>query len=131
MAEEALVDSDIADTVTLVKALDSRGDSPSQVVWHYYPDAAEWRLLIAGPTFDQLLPTSEQVAYQRVAEVLANEQVASLSIAKIMLVRTDYPLLMATRTLIGTGATGISRIHFRDNAVNGIFIKEMIVIRSS
>ena len=131
MVEEALVESQIADSVSLVRSLDNQGDKPSAVVWYYFPDAEEWRLLIAGPTFDALLPKEEARAYQRVAEALSMTQVDSLSIGEIKIVRTDYPMLNATRFLMKTDPDAIVRAHFRDNSVNGIFIKEMLILRAA
>ena len=131
MGEEALVESQIAESVSLVRSLDSQGDKPSAVVWHYFPDADEWRLLIAGPSFDALLPKEEARAYRRVAEALSKAQASSLSIGEIKIVRTDYPLLNAARFMVKTGPDAFVRAHFRDNSINGIFIKEMLVLRSA
>jgi len=35
------------------------------------------------------------------------------------------------RFLIGTPPDAIVRAHFKDNSINGIFIKEMLVLQSS
>lgn len=131
MGEEALVESQIADSISLVQALESQGDKPSAVAWYYFPDADEWRLLIAGSSFDALLPREEARAYQRIAEALAKAQLSSLSIGEVKVVRTDYPLLNATRLLLRTGPNAVVRAHFRDNRINGVFIKEMLVLRSA
>jgi hypothetical protein len=131
MGEETLVDSQISDSILLVKRLENQGDKPSAIVWYYFPDAGEWRLLLAGKSFDALLPREEAQAYQRVAEALNRSQVRSLTIGEIKLVPTDYPLLKAMRFLIATPPDAIVRAHFKDNSVNGIFIKEMVVLRSS
>lgn len=131
MGEETLVESQISDSILLVKSLEDQGDKPSIIVWYYFPDAEEWRLLLAGPSFDALLPNEESRAYQRVAEALNRAQVKSLTIGEIKLVNTDYPLLKAMRLLIGTPPDAIVRAHFKDNSINGIFIKEMLVLRSS
>jgi len=131
MGEEALVESQIADTIALVNVLETQGDKPSSVVWYYFPDAGEWRLLIAGPSFDALLPKEESRAYQKIAEALNKAQVTSITIGEIKLVRTDYPLLKAVRFLIGTPPDAMVRAYFKDNSVNGIFVKEMLVLRSS
>jgi hypothetical protein len=131
MGEEALVESQISDTISLVKILESQGDRPSTIIWYYFPDADEWRLLLAGPSFDALLPNQESRAYQKVAEALSKAEVTSLTIGEVKLIKTDYPLLNATRFLIGTPPDAIIRAHFKDNRVNGIFIKEMLVLRSS
>lgn len=131
MGEEALVESQITDTISLVKTLESQGDKPSIVIWYYFPDDDQWRLLLAGPSFDALLPKDQSRAYQRVAEALSKAGVTSLSIGEVKLIKTDYPLLNATRVLIGTPPDVMIRAHFKDNQVNGTFIKEMLVLRSS
>jgi hypothetical protein len=131
MGEETLVESQISDSISLIKSLEDQGDKPSIVVWYYFPDAEEWRLLLAGPSFDALLPKEESRAYQRVAEALNRAGVKSLTIGEIKLVKTDYPLLKAMRFLIGTPPDAIVRAYFKDNSINGIFIKEMLVLRSS
>lgn len=131
MGEEALVESQITDTISFVRSLEIQGDKPSTVIWYYFPDDDEWRLLLAGPSFDQLLPKDVPRAYLRVAEALSKAEVTSLTIGKVKVIKTDYPLLNATRVLIGTPPDVMIRAHFKDNQVNGTFIKEMLVLRSS
>lgn len=131
MGEETLVESQITDSITLVQGLDDQGISPSSVVWNYFADAGEWRLLLAGPAFDALLPKEEARAYQRVAEVMAKAQLTSLTIGEVKIVKSDYPLISATHFVIGTDSRALGRAHFRDNRINGVFIKEMYVIRSA
>lgn len=131
MGEETLVESQIADSTALVKRLDEEGLSTSSVVWNYFADAAEWRLLLAGSTFDALLPRDEARAYQLVAEAMAQTQLTSLTIGEVKIVKSDNPLIKATHMLIGTDPQAFVRAHFRDNRINGVFIKEMFVIRSA
>ena len=131
MGEEALVESRVSDSVSLVRELDAESATPSYAAWNYFSDAGEWRFLLAGPSFDALLPGQQSRAYQKVAEALGKAKVMSLGIGEIKLVRTDYPLVMATRFMMGTAPDAIVRAHFKDNSVNGIFIKEMLLLRSS
>ena len=131
MVEETLVESQIADSIVLVTGLEDQGDKPSVVVWYYFPDAQEWRLLIGGPTFDALLPNQESLAYQKIVEALNKADVQTLNIGEVKVVRTDMPLIRALKLLIGTRSDAIVRAHFKDNSVDRIFIKEMLVLRSS
>jgi hypothetical protein len=131
MAEETLVESLVSDSVKLVEELDKQGDDPSNALWYYFSDAEEWRLLIAGPTFDHLLPKHEDQAYQKVATGITKADLDSLTIADVKLVRTDDPLLVATKFVMKTPAHGVVRAHFRDNTFNGIFVKEMLVLRAA
>jgi 23S rRNA (cytidine2498-2'-O)-methyltransferase len=70
VVEEALVESEIADAVTLVKPLDRRGDAPTAAVWYCLADAEARQLLVAGPTFDSLLPKDAPRAYLKIVEAL-------------------------------------------------------------
>ena len=131
MAEEALVESSVTDSVKLVEELDKQGDTPSNVLWYFFSDAEVWRLLVAGKTFDALLPREESQAYQKIARAIGSAKLTSLSIADVKVVRTDDSLLVATKCVIKTPANGVVRAHFRDNTFNGVFVKEMLVLRAA
>jgi len=126
-----LVESLVQDSIKLVAALDQQGDALTNALWYYFSDAEEWRFLVAGSTFDRLLPKEELQAYERVAKAIANSNVDSISIANVKLVRTDDPVLVATRFVVKTAPNGVVRAHFRDNVFNGIFVKEMLVLRAA
>jgi len=131
MAEEALVESLVQDSVQLVEELDKQGDTPTNALWYYFSDAEEWRFLIAGSTFDNLLPQNQIQAYEKLGRAIAKADLAFLSIGNVKLVRRDDPLLIATRFVIKTPPNGVIRAHFRDNVFNGIFVKEMLVLRAA
>ena len=131
MAEKTLVENQIADAISLVQKLDAEGNSPSLTAWYYYDDADEWRLLIASPAFDALLPKQELVAYRKLVEALGSLSLSSLSISDLKLVGTNSPLAQTLRFLIRTDTLGIARAHFTNTTFNGIFIKEIMILRSS
>lgn len=131
MAEETLVESLITDSIQLVRQLDTQGDNPTNALWYFYSDVEEWRLLVAGPSFDALLPQNEDQAYQKVAKAISKSGLDSLTIADVKLVRTDDPLLSATKFVLKTPPTSVVRAHFRDNTFNGFFVKEMLVLRAA
>lgn len=131
MAESALVESQISDSIALIKLLDEQGEGVSSAFWHYFTDADEWRLLLAGSTFDKLLPNEEARAYQVLAEALTASHATSLTIGEVKLVRTDHHLVQAVLMLIGTPEDDLVRAHFSETTVNGLFVKEMVVLRSS
>jgi len=131
MGETALVEGKVADTIQLIQKLDASGNSPTMAIWYFYDDADEWRLLIAGPTFDALLPKQEAVAYRRLVEAMSSLSLSSLSISDLKILETKAPLAQSLRRLVGTGSAGIVRAHFTNTTLNGIFIKEMIIMRSA
>lgn len=54
-----------------------------------------------------------------------------MTIADVKLVRTDDPVLAATKFVLKTPQSAVVRAHFRDNTFNGIFVKEMLVLRAA
>lgn len=132
MAENALVEALWEDAVELVKKLDDEGSySPKLAVWYYYEDAEQWRLLIGGQGFDDLLPKKEALAYKKISECISSLDLATLSISMVKLIRTQDPLPQTLRVLIGTGEKGITQATVSNTTINGIFIKDIVVIRSS
>jgi len=101
------------------------------VVWYFYEDADEWRLLIAGPELDKLLPKNEALAYQKISEAISSSDLQSLSISLIKIVETKSALPKSIGFLVGTPADGIIQAIFTDTTINGIFIKEMVILRSA
>ena len=92
--------SQINESISLITSLDDQGESPVIAIWYYFTDVETWRLLIAGPTFDEKLPKQEPLAYRIIAENINKLKLTSLSISQIMIVRTDYNLFSATNSLI-------------------------------
>lgn len=131
MGEKALVDSLVTDAINLIKKLDEQGNSPSFAAWYYYDDADEWRLIIAGPTLDALLPRQEPIAYRKVIDGLSAISAVALGLSDLKVVQTSAQLISAMKFLVGTGQQGIVRAHFQDCSLNGIFIKEAVILRSA
>jgi hypothetical protein len=131
MGEKALVETQVTDAVELIRKLDDVGAPPNLAVWYFYDDAGDWRLIIAGPEFDALLPNKEAVAYRKVVDAMASLSLSSLTVSDVKLVHSQSPLSRALRSLIRTPPNGIVRAHFADTTLNGIFIKEMVILRSA
>jgi hypothetical protein len=131
MGEKPLVKNQLDDSVRLIQKLDLDGNSPTNVVWYLYEDIEEWRLLIAGPVFDALLPKQEAVAYGKLIDAITSIAPTSISISDLKLVPTDLPLIQALHFLVRTDPKGIVGAYFSNTTINGIFIKNMVVFRSS
>lgn len=131
MGEKALVESLINDAIALIKKLDELEIPPTFAGWYYYADADEWRLLIASQKLDQLLPKQEPMAYRKVIEALSTTSPSSLGVSDLKLVETSYPLLKSLKYIVGTGPTGIGQVHMSNSTINGIFIKEIVILRSA
>lgn len=131
MGEKALVEGIITDTIELTKKLDKDGVNPTFVLWYFYEDADEWRLLIGGPELDKLLPKNEALAYQKISEAISAIDLPSLSISVVKIVETSGALPQAVGFLVKTPPDGIVQASFSDTTINGIFVKEMLIVRSA
>jgi hypothetical protein len=131
MGQNALVANQVSDAQTLIKKLDIAGTPPKVAMWYFYDDVEQWRLILAIPELDALLPKQEAVAYQRVAKVVTSLTLTSLALSDIKLVRTDFALVKAIQILMRTPPTALVVAHFSDTTLNGIFMKEMIILRSA
>lgn len=131
MGEKTLVESQIANSIELIKQIDSSGHQLNLAVWYYYDDADEWRLILSSEKLDQYLPKQEPLAYRVVVDAFNKLNLSSINISEIKIIKSDEPLNKTLKLLIRTEPTGITRGHFIDTTVNSIFIKEMIILRSA
>jgi len=131
MAENALVEGLIEDSIELVKELDKGKYKPSKVIWYYYDDVDSWRLIIVNNEIDKLLPKQEPLAYKGIAEAINKINLSSLSISEVKLMKSGDPLIGAVSSLLRTGPDNLLRANFSDTTLNGIFIKDMIILRSA
>jgi hypothetical protein len=131
MAETALVKGLIQDSIQLVQQLDVGQYKPSKVVWYYYDDVDTWRLIVVSGEFDKMLPKNEPLAYKIVAEAINSIDLSSLSISEVKLMKSDDPLVGTLGFLLGTGPDNITQANFSNTTINGIFIKDMVILRSA
>jgi hypothetical protein len=131
VAETALVEDRVTDSIELLRRLDAGGNAPTLAVWYFYEDVQRWRFVLAGPSFDSLLPKSEAFAYRGLAEEIADASLKALSVSDVKLVLTTSELAKAMRNLVRTLPNTTGRGRFINIVLNGIFIREMMVLRSS
>lgn len=124
-----MVEELIEESILLVKKLDEGDFKPSRVFWYYYEDVETWRLILSGKEFDKLLPKQEPHAYKIIAEAINHIQLTTLSISDLKLMRSDDALIKTISFLVHTDSDGFIRANFSDTTLNGIFIKEMIILR--
>ena|SRR5437763_380535 len=131
MGDTVLVGAKVPDAVKFIRRLDASGDSPTLAVWYFYDDEDEWRLLIAGPTFDALLPNHELDAYRKLVDAMATMPYSSLNLSDLKLLETTSPLAQALRHLVHSGPKSIVHARYANTMLNGIFVKEMIILRAA
>ena len=131
MDQGTLVEAKIESAADLVRQLDAAGMPPSFAAWYLYDDANEWRLLLAAPAFDPLLPKQEPLAYRKVVDMFSKLPNTALSVSDLKLISTGDKLPISLRMLVGTGPDTIGRIDCQDNMLNGIFVKHVVILRSA
>ncbi len=131
MADAVLVESRLQDAYALVSSLDRVGKCPDLAVWYFFDEFDDWRLMIASSDLDLLVPKQMSLAFRSIGDAISASGVQSLSISDVKVVRNDDPLPKAIRMCIRTDRKDLVRAHFANNSVNGIFIKEMIVLRAA
>ena len=131
MGEKSLVEGQITDAIELVKHLDTYNIKPVFVAWYYYEDADEWRLLLASYELDKYMPRDEALAYKEISEAITSTNIQSLSISHIKILKTSNALVKSLSFLIGTPKDSIIRANFSNTTINGVFIKEMVILRSA
>jgi hypothetical protein len=130
MGDTVLVGAKVPDAIKLIRRLDASGDSPTLAVWYFYDEEDEWRLLLAGPTFDALLPEHELDAYRKLVDAMAKMPFSSLNLSDLKLLQTQSPLAQSLRRLVHSGPKAILHARYSNTTLNGIFIKEMIILRA-
>jgi hypothetical protein len=130
MGETALVVSYIAAAKALVQQLETDGITPSHVLWYFFENTDDWKLLLAGKYFDSLLPKQEASAYLAVVKAHIKLSDVELPLSAIQLVKTDDPIVKAAELLMKTG-DALTVARFGNTLINGIFIKEMFIMRSN
>jgi len=111
----------------LVHKLDERQLSPDAAMWLYFPDAGEWRLLLAEVKLNELGPRS---FYEKIQAIIASDkpELSELSLDSIGLTTPDNPLVLLLSRAIQTGP-GISGIRLTNNVINGAVIEDAFIYR--
>ena len=107
MAQDTLVDREEVG-LHLLDELDKAAFPFSALMWVFYPEADQWRLLLATDLADKT---------STVQEIL-------LTLDKII-----EPIIKAVSRVISV--TGRSSVFMSKNSFNGIYVDELIVFRTS
>jgi len=134
MAKDILVAESLSESMMkagakLIERLDAEKSEVKSAFWLYFSEDKIWKLVIASPLVDSLGPRQY---YKKVVDAnnsaLEAEEVVSLN--DIGVTNTANQIVQLLRSAIGTGA-GISGIRFSRNTINGHFIEDSYIYRSS
>ncbi len=112
----------------LVERLDVDKSEVKSAFWLFFQEERLWKLIIASTLVASEGPRN---FYKRVvsANQQADEEESVLSLNDISVTGVDHQIVQLLR-LIGTGI-GISGIRFSRNSINGVFIEDAYIYRSS
>lgn len=99
MAPATLVNFDIENGDSAIKALDNAGKSPKVALWAKLPDYENWRLVLASDRIDQKSPFS---GYSEVNDALSAARIPLHMQPTILLRPMSSPMIQALRHVFGS-----------------------------
>lgn len=129
LVNEILTEEMIEAGVKLISLLDEENAVVKSAFWLFYSEERTWKLIISSPLVGSEGPRD---FYKKI--VLANQKLSDaenmISLNNIGVTNTDNQIVQLLRVAIVTG-DGISGIRFSRNTINGVFIEDSYVYRSS
>jgi hypothetical protein len=128
-----LVDAKIEAGEVLVQKLDDARFPLKAAFWIYLPEPADWRLVLASPIAES---PGRLEAYRRVQQLLLTLESEPafrrqpIALREITVVEPNSDLAEAISTFVNTGP-GISGVRLSRSVINGIFIEDAYIYRSS
>ena len=133
MAKELLVTDALSDKMIqagakLVERLDEDASNIKSALWLYFPDARNWKLILASEIVETDGPRK---LYEKIqgANRNAAESEDVISLNDISVTTPKHQLISMLAMMIGTGQ-GISGIRFTRNNINGIYIDDAYIYLS-
>lgn len=134
MAKDVLVTESLSEQMIgagakLVERLDADNSEVKSSFWLLSPEERLWKFIVASPLVASEGPKN---FYKRIisANQRADLEEWVISLNDIGVTGTDNHIVQLMRVAIGTGA-GISGIRFSRNTINGHFIEDAYIYRSS
>ncbi len=110
----------------LIRALDAAKVPVTSAFWLYHGEEPDWRLVIASPDVDQL---GLRQFYGTLVDHLHALNRPELNSSYVTAVAPNDPIVSALRKVFKL--PGISSIRFTGNVINGIFIPDALIYRST
>jgi len=131
MAAPELVEQDIKDGETLVRRLDRDDFAVTAAFWYYRPEDETWKLIIGS---DVVGTEGPREAYRRLGKSIkrirkSGPKKFALDSFRVELVKPDTPLPSLLRKAIK--APRIQRIRFSRNTINGVYVEDALIYRST
>lgn len=123
MLTSAMVDAG----AELTRKLDQIGVPITAALWLFEAELNEWRLVFASPEVTTL---GSRDVYDKVRQAIdqLQERAAPVPLSLVTLMDANADLILRLRKALGTGS-GISRIRFSKNVIDGHFIDDALIYR--
>ena len=123
-----MVDRKIERGKRLIKKLDDSRFPVTAAFWYYFPEAEQWRLVIASPTVES---GGRHAAYTEIHRIQRRGlRLPLLSVSEITAVTPRDPLVKLLSSAVRTGPA-MAGITFSGNVINGIHIEDAYIYRLS
>jgi hypothetical protein len=127
MVESSLTKEMIDTGAILVRKLDERGLPPDAAFWLYFPDEAQWRLVISEVDVGDIGPKK---IYRKIQKILAEstDEITAISLDDVALAKPDTALIALLKLAMKTGP-GIAGVRLKNNVINGTLIEDSYIYR--
>jgi hypothetical protein len=132
MAENAVVKEQLTDAMVeagaeLTRKLEESGMQTTAALWLFDPEINEWRLVFASP---EVSAEGPRKVYERIRLALEElgDKASAAPFSVIRLLDPNAELVKLLKTAVRTGS-GVGRIRFSKNVINGHFIDDALIYR--
>ena len=132
MAENTVVKEQLTSAMVeagaeLTKKLDEIGLPLTAALWLFEPEVNEWRLVFASP---EVAVRGPREVYDRIRQAIdqLKDKAGAAPLSAIALMDADADLVRLLRVAIKAGS-GVNRIRFSKNTINGHFIDDALIYR--
>lgn len=132
MAENAVVKDQLTDAMIeagaeLTRKIDEAGLLINAALWLFDPEINEWRLLFASP---EVSAQGSRKVYEQIRLALEQlgDKASAAPLSVIGLLDQNAELVKLLKIAIRTGS-GIGRVRFSKNVINGHFIEDALIYR--
>ncbi len=114
----------------LTAKLDEVGLPITAALWLFTPELNEWRLLFASPEVNSAGPRGVYEKIRQAVEALGTKG-ASVPLSIIGVLDAEADLARLLKVAIRTPESGLGRIRFSKNVINGHFIDDALIYRAA
>ena len=124
MAETSLVTEPRRSSLEVLKHLESDAFPIDAAFWLFDPESEIWYLYIASSVVNT---GGARRAYELTLAALTETE-SEIPLSQIKVIKPDNPVLKSLRS--ACKVSGWSWVSFRHNTINGVFIKDAVLLRT-